>query len=162
MSLFGGLQLIGNLLSGAARAAPDPLACNLRAQHRSRPCRPDSRHGWRQGLLCRLFHSHRVDGAHHSPGVQRVDAVRQQVRACGTDSCVHSQACSNYHNHVPCRLPAVLELAPLCARVLITERSSEAARARLLGYIGVSIGIGIVVRVSGGPSAGVLQMTRCS
>ena len=58
--------------------------------------------------------------------------------------------CSTGSMHVICRLlhrvPAVLELAPLCARVLITERSSEAARARLLGYIGVCVGVGIVVR----------------
>ena len=44
------------------------------------------------------------------------------------------------------RLPAVLELATLCAKVLITERSSEAGRARMIGYNGVALGVGFVVR----------------
>ena len=44
------------------------------------------------------------------------------------------------------RLPAIFELAPLCAKVLITERSSEASRARMIGYNGVALGAGFVVR----------------
>lgn len=43
------------------------------------------------------------------------------------------------------RLPAVFELATLCAKVLITERSSEAGRARMIGYNGVALGVGFVV-----------------
>ena len=42
-------------------------------------------------------------------------------------------------------MPAILELGVLSSKALIAERSEEHERAQMLGYVGVSLGLGVMV-----------------